>query len=697
MSAAAQVRSALGHDDGPHRDDTPVEVAVKRVRAFARRRLAWFEHLRGGASYEGGRIGAGDLRLVLDDRDSVEAERSFVDGHDSLRAVNAEIEACDRLLDGADGDVSALAQLAATFELSDTEQDILQVCLASALDPTLGRVWATLHHHPDQNYPSEALIARLCGHGRAPILPRSGPLLRWELVRVGDASPGDPQPLQIDPHIVDFLCGRPSLDPVLSDCAATAQPLDPPACWPVADLAQRVRRVLAQGRGARIAMLGPRNSGRKTLAACVTHALGGTALAIDTSAANDAIWTTVHLHAQRQALLSGSSLVWYGDQLERRSPLGPGLVRLQFAIGDVDLGVAAQSGIVDERFTMPQLSIDQRRELWRRLVPASQAWPAAELDRVAERYRMQVGDIAAIGQRGVDGVEEAQDQCRKLTRHRLGDLGRLIECPFSRDDLMVSASLNELLDHFLFEARERVRFWERSAAKRLFPRGTGLVALMTGPPGTGKTMAAQVVASELKLDLVRIDLASAVNKYIGETAKNLRRVFARAAEMNAVLLFDEADALFSKRTDVRDSHDRYANADTNYLLQLVEEFEGIALLASNKMQNLDVAFVRRIRYVMDFPRPRPSERLAIFRRLVRELTTSEDAERLDPALVTLADTVDMSGAQIKLSVLAAVFIARQTAQPMTIDDLLAGVDRELAKEGRSVNPRERERIVEHVR
>jgi SpoVK/Ycf46/Vps4 family AAA+-type ATPase len=260
---------------------------------------------------------------------------------------------------------------------------------------------------------------------------------------------------------------------------------------------------------------------------------------------------------------------------------------------------------------------------------------------------------------------------------------------------MLSTSLNALLDHFLFEAKERVRFWERPSARRLFPRGTGLVALMTGPPGTGKTMAAQVIAAELNLDLVRIDLASAINKYIGETAKNLRRVFARAAEMNAVLLFDEADALFSKRTEVRDSHDRYANADTNYLLQLLEDFEGVAILASNKMQNLDVAFVRRIRYVMDFPRPEPPERFAIFQRVLRELTSGNDADRLAPAMRALAETIDMSGAQIKLSVLAAVFMARRTRDALSLAHLLEGVDRELAKEGRSLTPKERERIAEH--
>src|SRR5262249_34306246 len=178
-------------------------------------------------------------------------------------------------------------------------------------------------------------------------------------------------------------------------------------------------------------------------------------------------------------------------------------------------------------------------------------------------------------------------------------LGRLVQCQCTCDDLVVPERVPEALEDFAFEARDRVTFWESPCAQRLFPRGTGLVALFGGPPGTGKTMAAQVIAAALELDLFRIDLAPVVSKYIGETAKHLGQIFARAARMNAVLLFDEADALFSKRTEVKDAHDRYANADTSYLLQLLEEYRGIVILATNKKQNIDPAFIRRVRYVFE--------------------------------------------------------------------------------------------------
>ncbi len=219
------------------------------------------------------------------------------------------------------------------------------------------------------------------------------------------------------------------------------------------------------------------------------------------------------------------------------------------------------------------------------------------------------------------------------------------------------------------------------------------MALFSGPPGTGKTMAAQVIAADLELDLFRIDLAAVVSKYIGETAKHLAQIFIRASRMNAVLLFDEADALFAKRTEVKDSHDRYANADTSYLLQLLEEYRGIVILASNKKQNIDPAFIRRVRYVFEFPRPDAAERRKIWRQVIGELSDVETLKRLDATIEALAANIELSGAQIKNAVLASIFVARRSRDPLTMPHLLRGLERELGKEGRSVGTRERERLI----
>jgi len=205
-------------------------------------------------------------------------------------------------------------------------------------------------------------------------------------------------------------------------------------------------------------------------------------------------------------------------------------------------------------------------------------------------------------------------------------------------------------------------------------------------------MAAQVIAADLKLDLFRIDLARVVSKYIGETAKHLSEIFSRASRMSAILLFDEADALFAKRTQVKDSHDRYANADTSYLLQLLEEFRGLALLTTNKRGNIDPAFYRRLRYVYEFPKPGAKERLEIWQRLIAELYGEETRATLAATLQKLADQMAISPAQIKATVLASAFIAQRQGQPVQAGDLLKALQREMSKEGRGVDSHVRDHL-----
>ena len=253
-------------------------------------------------------------------------------------------------------------------------------------------------------------------------------------------------------------------------------------------------------------------------------------------------------------------------------------------------------------------------------------------------------------------------------------------------------ALRQALEDLAFEAQERVAFWERPEARRLFPQGRGLLGLFSGPPGTGKTMAAQVIAAELGVDLFRIDLSSVVSKYVGETSQNLERILSRAAHMDVVLLFDEADALFGKRTEIRDAHDRFANTDTGYLLQAIEAYQGVAVLATNKKGNIDPAFIRRLRYVLEFPKPDGPQRLRIWRRIVGELAGPERLEDLGDDLEELADALEVTGAQIKFAILAALFAARRDGEPLALRHLLRGLERELMKEGRTLSDRERERL-----
>jgi SpoVK/Ycf46/Vps4 family AAA+-type ATPase len=216
-------------------------------------------------------------------------------------------------------------------------------------------------------------------------------------------------------------------------------------------------------------------------------------------------------------------------------------------------------------------------------------------------------------------------------------------------------------------------------------------------------MAAQVIAAELGLDLFRIDLAAVVSKYVGETSRNLQRILSRARDMDIVLLFDEADALLGKRTEIKDAHDRFANTDTNYLLQALEsDYQGVALLSTNRKENIDEAFLRRVRYLIEFARPDAGQRLLLWKMLITELAgpqtfkgDGDDQQALKQSLEVIANGIELTGAQIKYAVLAAVFTARRDRQPLDMKHILRGVDRELMKEGRVLTERERERLQVH--
>ena len=662
---------------------TALDAVLVRVRALCRRRLLWLEQLGSeGPAEQGAATSSHGLRRALLDLDSPEAEQRFFAHHHRAQELLETSEWHEAWIDGQDS--NRLRRLYEALGLERCEADLLQVCLASALDPGLAEVYGALNGLDTRAAPTEPLAARLCGYGRAVMWSPSGALSRWQVIEAEESSSGEPPTLRVDPYVLSYLQGRSELDPELLSCCASHDSVSEPlAAWPVREVAARVAAAIERGVPSRVQIIGPPLSGRKTFAACIAAALGSPLAVVDTARVNAAQWERVRTRVQRQALLHGGAVAWLGADARRGLDPEPGVLPLEFAIVESADDLAPAVGWHEERFSMPPLSSSERRALWLRFIPAARTWPAARLRHLSERFAATVGEIAHVAAQGTDRFDEVCRLTRELSRGRLGELAALLDCPFSRGDLHVSLELGKLLDEFLYEARERVGFWEQPGARRLFPRGTGLIGLMAGPPGTGKTMAAQVIAAELGLDLFRIDLASTVNKYIGETAKNLRRVFARAAEMNAVLLFDEADALFSKRTEVRDSHDRYANADTNYLLQLVEDYPGVALLATNKRQNMDEAFVRRVRYLMYFPRPEPPQRLAIWRLVVSELAGAACAEALADDLERLAQKAPLTGAQIKNAVLAAVFLSRQAGRRLAVEDIRRGLDRELSNQGRS--------------
>lgn len=260
----------------------------------------------------------------------------------------------------------------------------------------------------------------------------------------------------------------------------------------------------------------------------------------------------------------------------------------------------------------------------------------------------------------------------------LDRLARRIEPTVTWDDLVLPPDSHTQLRELTARARHRDRVLGEWGMRPGGGRGRGVSALFAGDSGTGKTMSAEVIASDLGLDLYTVDLATVIDKYVGETEKNLERIFTEAAGVNGVLLFDEADAIFGKRSDVKDAHDRYANVESAYLLQRMESFDGLAILATNLRANLDDAFTRRLDLVIDFPVPDPDQRLVLWERCLGPLLPRGTDLDLD----FCAENFELAGGNIRSIAVTAAYLAADTGESVTMPTLIHAIQREYQKLGR---------------
>jgi AAA+ superfamily predicted ATPase len=671
-----------------------VATVLTRVRLRAALRAAWLRSLwpdePGRAP--GWAVTHAEVDTHLADRDNPAAEAAWVEQHadESLRKDLAAVEA------ELDGDqTSRLAHLCRVFRLQAAERDLVQACLAAAVDPALLRVYAYLQDDAARLYATDHLVDRLFGHGDWRPLGTGSALVSWGIVGTTEPAVAQPPARTLDPAVCDWLLGGDALDPALASIAGIQPVLAALPEWTVDNAAAAVRGFLSRQppTPVRVRVVGAPGSGRRTFAAALAHQLRLPLLTVDTAGLTDEQYASVYLRAHRRAFLDQCAVAFVGDRSpSARQHRAPVTYPLEFVI-DEGPGAGLSGQGVEHVIELPPLSLATRRALWREYAPWSGDWPAADLDRLVTQHRSRPGDLALVNRRGPGTPEATGTVLRDAGRRSLGDLAQLLECPFERADLVVTPVIDKALDDLLFEAKDRAALWERPQARRLFPQGRGLLALFCGPPGTGKTMSAQVVAAQLGMDLFRIDLATVVSKWVGETSRNVDRLLRRAGGQDVVLLFDEADALFGRRTEIKEANDRFANTDTGYLLQAIESYEGIALLSSNRRADIDPAFLRRIRYVLDFFPPDPAERLRLWRTLVTALAGAQRARVLAAGLGRLADGVDVTGAQIKFAVLSGLFAARREGRALALPHLVYGLERELAKEGRPLVERVRGRLV----
>jgi SpoVK/Ycf46/Vps4 family AAA+-type ATPase len=303
---------------------------------------------------------------------------------------------------------------------------------------------------------------------------------------------------------------------------------------------------------------------------------------------------------------------------------------------------------------------------------------------VAE-WGLRPGEIEVAARTLPAGPGAVADVVRSMLATGIDDLLTRLPPGPTWDDLVLPPDTRAHLRELEAQVRYKDDVLDGWNLARLTPLGRGTTALFSGPSGTGKTMTAQVLAASLGLDCLRVDLAGVVSKYIGETEKQLRKVFEACERSPSLLFFDEADALFGKRTTVVDAHDRFANIEIDYVLQAMEQFNGLAVLATNRKGDLDPAFTRRLRFVVNFVPPGPAERQALWRACFDGAVDAEGrplTEGID--IPHLAEKLDLTGAQIKSAALAAAFMARDAGTPITMDEVIAAAGREIEKLGKVV-------------
>ncbi len=632
----------------------------------------------------------------------------------AFREAGAEIADRVAATDGAGS--YRLRRLVDEFELDPLAKALLMLVVLPEVDARYRLVYGYLQNDAGRALATVELLAELIELVEADPaavvsrLAAGAPLVRHRLVRVGEAEAPGRRTVAADERIVRYLLGddTPGAGPRLDEA--------PPIDWEgyVASEARlaRLRELAvwcahrAQGDGGLVVLSGAPGSGRRTAARALAAAAGRRLLEATVPADAESLAL-----AYREARLQGAAVLWHDDGglFDDGEPT-PAWLRA--AAASRDAGVLAfvattepwepaSESLPGVRVAFPEPDYRTRVALWERYLPdvgefEERVDPAVLARRLAAAFQLTPGQIAAAVDvaRAAARVrppadarltaEDLADACRRQSGRRLTRLAQRVEPRRGLDfeDLVLAEPSRRQLDELRTRIGLRSDLAESGFAKRV-PQALSLLVMFTGSSGTGKTMAAELLAQEQGVDLYRVDLAEVVSKYIGETEKNLRRVFQEAEDANAIIFFDEADALFGKRGEVREARDRWANIEVNFLLQRVEQFAGVVILATNLRQNIDEAFMRRIHVVVEFPFPDADARLQIWQGLFpgRDQMRRPGVDELRE----VAERFRIPGGSIRNVVVDAAFRALDTGgEPpvVTMRHVAAAMAREYQKLGR---------------
>lgn len=695
------------------RIDVLVRAAVVRARRIV-----------GDDAFRGLAISEADIDTLLD--------RSIGQPHwlsaPSLPHVGAILEEKRAQIDERRGLTRAagislrLDELARRFGLTAFDVDVLLVALLPEIDTRYERIFGYLHDDVTQKQPRvDVVLGLLCSslEGRFSARTRfapAAPLLRHELVHLFSPTPRNTTPLlscalKVDERILEYLHGSDDIEPSLARWVgkvSSARSLDD-LLLPREQKEQLAKFVVPPRTHDLVVYLqAPPGNGKRTLAEALTSSVGKTLLVVQgqrfVSLTPETARSALH-RVVREARLSESILYW--DQFdtlvnETHEPLRQALLEaLEELPGPTFLAGSVAWEPVDAlrgrrflRIVLTTPDAADQMTLWKTALGGNDGFEATvDFEGLVRRYRLgggQIRDAAAMARataafRSPDEprvtMADLSAACRFHTNRHMSSLAHKVEATSTWQDLVLPHDRLAILREICNHVRYRDVVMETWGFGRKLTSGRGSSLMFTGPPGTGKTMAAGVMARELDLDLYQVDLSGVVSKYIGETEKHLARIFTEAENSRAILFFDEADALFGKRTEVKDAHDRFANIETSYLLQRIESYTGLIILATNFSKNVDEAFVRRIQFVIEFSLPEENERRAIWERIWPFGVPR--APDLD--LEFMARRFEIAGAHIRNIALAAAYLAASEHSVVTQKHLLRATRREYQKMGKVVD------------
>ena len=612
----------------------------------------------------------------------------------------------DAPLDGEHTD-DPVQRVVEIFQLSPFERDIMLLCAGVELDGELAALVMRVHGSEDLRPPtfSLALAALEAPHWSA--LSPAAPLRAWSLIEVGSGGVLTQSPLRLDEWLLHHLVGLGSLDrrleALLDPVSIEIEPVEShrllsaqiAGMWQVDVPSSELPVVQLVGAD-------PADLHQVAAIACAYLDIGLFRLHADALPTAPAELDELLRLWRREARLSRLALLLDCEELDPQDAARRGVMLRWVDRVGTPLFVSAPRRLrlgprESVSFDVKRPSSNEQRQLWRLMLGDSAEQMHESIEQLVGQFDLGVrgieraldgalGALSVLQEEGeTDEIDEAEaprqlghelwQSARRQARPGLDQLAQRIDSSRDWHDLILPEAQKVAMHELLAHVRRRSRVWDEWGFANKGTRGLGTAALFAGPSGTGKTLAAEILANELELDLYRIDLSSVISKYIGETEKNLSRVFRAAEDGGVVLLFDEADALFGKRTDVKDSHDRHANIEVSYLLQRMETYRGLALLTTNLKSALDQAFLRRFRFIVEFPFPGLAQRAEIWRRVLPDKTPRDDLD------FTRLARLNVSGGNIRNIALAAAFLAADDNAPIAMKHIVHAARREFAKIG----------------